>query len=289
MNLSFVKKVVTAGSVCLLLSGMSSAYADAAADVKRFQGYYLNKFKDTKIDDKPITLQDFADGVYAIDSTSRETWTEIEEMPPYEIHIDDGKAMWDKKFANGKGYASCFADGPAMMHKYPHWDKDKSMVMTLPLALNNCLKANGEKPMKYKKGPINNILAYIAFESRGNKINVEVPSDDAKAVAAYNKGKQFWLSRRGQLNMSCAACHAKNPGLKVRGDLLSPALGHVSHFPVYRAKWGTVGTLHRRFSGCNKQVRAKPFKAQGEEYRNLEYFLTAMSNGIELNGPSSRK
>jgi sulfur-oxidizing protein SoxA len=58
---------------------------------------------------------------------------------------------------------------------------------------------------------------------------------------------------------------------------------------VYRSKWGTVGTLHRRFSGCNKQVRAKPFKAQGEEYRNLEYFLTAMSNGLNLNGPGSRK
>jgi sulfur-oxidizing protein SoxA len=36
-------------------------------------------------------------------------------------------------------------------------------------------------------------------------------------------------------------------------------------------------------------VRAKDFKAQGEEYRNLEYFLTAMSNGLEFNGPSARK
>jgi L-cysteine S-thiosulfotransferase len=71
--------------------------------------------------------------------------------------------------------------------------------------------------------------------------------------------------------------------------MLSPALGHTTGFPVYRAKWGTVGTLHRRFTGCNKQVRAKPFKAQGKEYSNLEYFLTNMSNGIELNGPSARK
>jgi sulfur-oxidizing protein SoxA len=52
---------------------------------------------------------------------------------------------------------------------------------------------------------------------------------------------------------------------------------------------GTIGTLHRRFTGCNKQVRAKPFKAQGEEYRNLEYFLTYMSNGLTLNGPGARK
>jgi sulfur-oxidizing protein SoxA len=50
-----------------------------------------------------------------------------------------------------------------------------------------------------------------------------------------------------------------------------------------------MGTLHRRFSGCNKQVRAKPFPAQGEEYRNLEYFMTYMNNGLPLNGPGARK
>jgi hypothetical protein len=46
---------------------------------------------------------------------------------------------------------------------------------------------------------------------------------------------------------------------------------------------------HRRFVGCNKQVRAKAFKPQGDEYRNLEYFLTYMSNGIPWNGPGARK
>jgi sulfur-oxidizing protein SoxA len=41
--------------------------------------------------------------------------------------------------------------------------------------------------------------------------------------------------------------------------------------------------------GCNKQVRFKPYKPQSEEYRNLEYFHTYMSNGLELNGPGARK
>jgi sulfur-oxidizing protein SoxA len=75
----------------------------------------------------------------------------------------------------------------------------------------------------------------------------------------------------------------------LRTEMLSPAFGHTTHWPVYRAKWGEMGTLHRRFTGCNKQVRAKPFKAQGEEYRNLEYFLTATANGLEFNGPGARK
>jgi sulfur-oxidizing protein SoxA len=40
---------------------------------------------------------------------------------------------------------------------------------------------------------------------------------------------------------------------------------------------------------CNSQVRATPLDPQSESYRNLEYFLTYMANGLELNGPASRK
>lgn len=280
MNKKF-KTIVLAITYSLIITS-TNLQADVANDIERFQGYLMKKFPD-------ISKQDFADGVYAIDKSSRESWEEIEEFPPYEIQIDDGKVMWDSKFANGKSYADCFKDGPAVAAQYPRWDKEKSMVITLPLAINNCLKANGEKPLKYKKGKINDILSYMTFESRGQTTNVKVPSDDPKALEAYNKGKHFWLARRGQLNLSCAACHAQNAGNKIRSEILSPALGQTTHFPAYRSKWGTVGTLHRRFSGCNKQVRAKPFKAQGEEYRNLEYFLTAMSNGIKLNGPGARK
>ncbi|MBT8121372.1 MAG: sulfur oxidation c-type cytochrome SoxA, partial [Gammaproteobacteria bacterium] len=85
-------------------------------------------------------------------------------------------------------------------------------------------------------------------------------------------------------------------GSKIRADILSPALGHPTGFPVYRNKWAGasakgdgMGTLHRRYGGCNKQVRAKPYKAQGPEYTALEYFHTYMSNGLEINGPGARK
>ena len=88
--------------------------------------------------------------------------------------------------------------------------------------------------------------------------------------------------------MSCAHCHIDNAGNYIRSNILGPSVGHPSHWPAYRAKWGAMGTLQRRFTGCNKQVRAKPFKAQGTEYSNLEYFLTYMSNGIPWNGPGVR-
>ena len=89
--------------------------------------------------------------------------------------------------------------------------------------------------------------------------------------------------------MACATCHISNSGKRIRADILSPALGQTTHFTVFRSKWGELGTLHRRYKGCNRQVRAKPFELQSEEYRNLEYFHTYMNNGLPINGPGSRK
>ncbi|MCU7799442.1 MAG: sulfur oxidation c-type cytochrome SoxA [gamma proteobacterium symbiont of Lucinoma myriamae] len=278
MNKLILKLILTG----LLCTAISSAYASPEKDREALIKYVEVRFPG-------IALEEFANGAYAYDTVGRESWEAIEEFPPYEIAVDDGQEMWEQPFANGKSYKDCFADGPVIAQNYPHWDKKQGMVITLALALNQCRKANGEKPLKYKKGSINNMLSYISFASRGKKTNVVIPEADAGAMAAYEDGKKFFYTRRGQLNFSCATCHVQNAGNKIRSETLSAALGHTTHFPVYRSKWGAVGTLHRRFTGCNKQVRAKPFKAQGEEYRNLEYFLTYMSNGLELNGPGARK
>ena len=271
--------IVAAGLAC---GAIATAQATPQEDQEKFQGFYTKRFPD-------VPKEEFVNGVYSIDPVGRENWEAIEEFPPYETAISNGEEMWNTPFANGKGYKDCFPDGPAIAAKYPHWDKERGMVITLPLALNDCREANGEKPLKFKKGPIADLLAYVTFQSRGQITNVVVPDDDPKALEAYEKGKQFYFAKRGQLNFSCANCHIQNPGNMLRSEMLSPAYGHTTHWPVYRSKWGEMGTLHRRFSGCNEQVRAKAFEAQGEEYRNLEYFLTAMSNGLPLNGPGARK
>lgn len=274
-----MKKILTAVALSALMLVPAFAFSSPAEDLKLYRGYFMKKFPG-------VSLEEYGNGVYAIDKISRDSWEAIEEFPPYEPFIEDGEGMWNSAFKNGKGYKDCFKDGPAQRKNYPHFDSERKMVVTLPLAINECRKANGEEPLKYKKGKMATLLAYMAYESRGQKAAIKVP---AEAMEAYNQGKQFYFARRGQLNFSCAHCHFESAGQHIRTDILSPALGHTSGWPVYRSKWGEMGTLHRRFTGCNKQVRAKPFKAQGEEYRNLEFFLTHMSNDIPYNGPSARK
>lgn len=276
------KTISMVAALGLTFGVTAGVQASPQEDQEIFQSFYMERFPD-------VPKEDFVNGVYSIDPVGRENWEAIEEFPPYEAAISNGEEMWNTPFANGKTYKDCFLEGPAIGGQYPHWDEERSMVITLPLAVNECREANGEKPLKYKKGPIADLLSYIEFESRDQITNVAVPADDPKALEAYEQGKHFWFAKRGQLNLSCANCHAQNPGALLRTETLSPAYGHTTHWPVYRSKWGEMGTLHRRFSGCNKQVRAKDFEAQGEEYRNLEFFLTSMSNGLPLNGPGARK
>jgi sulfur-oxidizing protein SoxA len=253
-----------------------------AEDQKNFVEYFSTRFPS-------VPLQEFGNGIYALDEGQRAQWEEIEQFPPYEFAIDAGKALFETPFANGKSYASCFKNGGlGVRQDYPYFDSGSGQVKTLELAINECRENNGEKKLKYKKGDIAAISAYMAFTSRGELMNVKVP-DEPAALAAYQDGMQFYYEKRGQLNFSCADCHVQNAGQNIRADSLSPGLGHPTHFPVYRSKWGELGTLHRRFGGCNKNVRATPLDAQSESYRNLEYFLSYMSNGLEINGPGARK
>jgi sulfur-oxidizing protein SoxA len=155
------------------------------------------------------------------------------------------------------------------------------------LAINECRVNNGEKKLKYSKGKMADISAYMAYTSRNKIIDVKVPNK--AAYSAYMDGKKFFYAKRGQLNFSCADCHMRVSGNRLRADIAGPALGQTSGFPVHRSGWGGLGTLHRRYGGCNKNIRALPFKSQSTEYRQLEYFQTIMDNGLKMNGPSSRK
>ena len=277
-----MKKILAALSLATLLAVSYVANATPQQDLEEFQNFYKERFPNTP-------FEDFANGVYSIDAASREQWEEIEEFAPYELNISKGEVLFNSPFANGKTYASCFENGGmGIRQNYPYFDTDRGEVITLELAINECRKANAEKPLKWKKGHIADISAYMASTSTGNVFDIKIP-DDPRALAAYERGKKHFYQKRGQLNMACADCHKFYSGNMVRADLLSPALGHLTHFPVYRSKWGGLGTTHRRYGGCNKQVRAKDYPAQSEEYRALEYFHTYMSNGLAVNGPGARK
>ncbi|PCH83850.1 MAG: sulfur oxidation c-type cytochrome SoxA [Piscirickettsiaceae bacterium] len=277
-----MKNVLNSLLTVLLLVSVTVVYATPGQDKETFQRFYSEHFPD-------IAIEDFADGVYALDQDARDQWQAMNDFPPYEDDLGEGQELFNTAFANGKNYASCFKNkGENIRQYYPKFDSKRKMVITLELAINECRIKNGEEPLPYLKGEIAKISAYMASTSEDSIIEIVTPASKDE-LAAYQAGKQYFYSKRGQLNFSCANCHVQNVGRKARSETLSPALGHPTHFPVYRLKWANFGTLHRRFVSCNKQVRAQPLTGQSEAYRNLEYFLTYMSNGLPINGPASRK
>jgi sulfur-oxidizing protein SoxA len=272
-------------AAALTLSAMLAAGAadgpDPAADAKAFRNYFVRKFPNVK-------LEDFVNGPYALNEDMRRQWEEKEQFPPYEFSLEMGKEMFARPFGNGKGYPDCFPNqGIGIRQNYPYFDDKEGRVVTLELALNRCREANGEPPLSYVDDEMAALTAYMAFTSRGKPFDIKIP-DDPRALGAYQNGKRYFYTRRGQLNFSCATCHVQNPGERMRAEVLAPALGILNALPIYRSEWGGMGTISRRFTTCNSQIRGIPLDPQDEEYRDLEYYLSYVSNGLPISGPGAR-
>jgi sulfur-oxidizing protein SoxA len=267
---------------CLAAPPVSAADSvNPKADFKAFRAYFTKRFP-------KVPLNDFVNGPYSMNADLRKQWVEIDAFPPYQFALDKGKQMFETPFKNGKAYADCFANkGIGIRQSYPYFDAKSGEVITLDVALNECRQTNGEEPLDYTKDDMAALTAYMAFTSRGKPFDIKIPNDP-RALAAYRKGEEYFYTRRGQLNFSCASCHVQSPGDHIRTEVLAPALGIVAALPIYRSEWGGMGTTSRRLITCNSQVRGVPLKPEDELYRDVEYYLSYMSNGLPISGPGAR-
>ncbi len=280
---------IAALTVGIMFSGaalQAGVAPEVQKDIEDFQGYFMKRFPG-------IPLEAYNDGVNVLPQYDerRANWEILMEFPPYETDMETARELWAKPFKNGKTFADCFQNKPPAT-KYPYYDEARKEIRTIELDINECLSANGEEPIKnLKRGKMAMLVAAFREQFNGQQWAVDV--EGKGAVEAYKKGRQFYWAKRGQLNFSCANCHVHNAGKKIRGDVLSAGLGHTTGFPVYRTKWAVAGkpwgTVHRRYGGCNSQVRAKPLKPQSAEYRALEMYEAVMSTGVPLKVPSQRQ
>ncbi len=272
-----VAVALVAGSAQPLLA----ADVNPQADFKAFRNYFTKRFP-------KVPLDDFVNGPYSMDEGLRKQWKAIDAFPPYKFAIEQGKQMFATPFKNGKAYGECFPNkGIGVRQMYPMFDAKSGQVITLEVAINQCREANGEKPLDYTKDDMASVTAYMAFTSRGKPMDIKIPNDP-RALAAYKKGEEYFYTRRGQFNFSCASCHVQNPGNHMRTEVLAPALGIMNALPIYRSAWSGMGTTTRRLRTCNGQVRGVPLPGGDENYRDVEYFLSYMANGLPISGPGTR-
>jgi sulfur-oxidizing protein SoxA len=261
-------------------TGPTAKRTDPAADRSAMIDLYKQTFPNIK-------FEDYIYGALSMNPDAKAQYDSIMEFPSYAIDLDKGQKMWETPFKNGKQFSSCFPNGGKnVAGNYPYFDDASNRVVTFENAINDCLKANGEPEIKYGEKDMGLLTAYARSLSDGMLVNVKV--EGTGALAAYEKGKSYYYARHGQLDFACASCHVANAGKFIRSEQLSMMIGQASHWPEFRG--GTnILTLQGRFKQCENNVKGKPKDANSEDYNDLEYFLTYMSNGLPMQTPVFRK
>ena len=208
---------------------------------------------------------------------------------PGNLWLEEGKALWSKVEGEaGKSCQSCHKDAAKTMkgvvNHFPAYDAASKKLINLEQRINKCRTgAMKAKPWKWKSKQLLAMTIYVNAQSKGMPINIQLTKE---TKPFWEKGKAFYYQRRGQLDMSCAHCHEKYYGKHIRSNVLSQ--GQINGFPTYRLKWQKPGSVHRRFKGCNKQVRAKPYGLGSDEYNNLELYVKWRGNGLPVESPAVR-
>ncbi|HWQ40002.1 MAG TPA: sulfur oxidation c-type cytochrome SoxA [Burkholderiales bacterium] len=269
--LAFLVSLLAAGGAC----------ASAESDRQALLAYFRERFPD-------IPLEQYVHGALMLSADAKAQYDSIMEFPPFQPDIDRGRRIWEARFKNGKSFADCFPNGGrAVAGKYPYFDPRLGKVVTFEMALNFCLRDNGESQFDYgDRNTMGVLTAYARTLSDGMPMDIRVEGKAAREK--YEAGKALYYRRIGQMNVACASCHVTHAGRYFRDELISPVIGQAVHFPVFRGG-EHLFTLHMRYQRCMEAVRAVPFPAGSEELNNLEYFHSYLSNGLPLKASVYRK
>jgi len=208
---------------------------------------------------------------------------------PGMVFVEGALEYWDTpEGSEGKSCASCHGDVDEGMKGvravYPKWVEGAGEVRTIEMQINDCrTNRMGAEEWKYTGGDMVDMVALISSVSRGMPVDVAI---DGPAQSTWEKGKEIYYTRYGQLELSCANCHEQNYDNYIRADHLSQ--GQINGFPAYRLKNAKLNAVHDRFKGCIRDTRGVPFGVGSPEFVALELYVASRGNGLSVEGPSVR-
>jgi sulfur-oxidizing protein SoxA len=261
--MSFIAKVLLSWGVCAVVALGVLAKADPVGKAR--QSSYELMSPDTK------AMQD-----------------ELLLNPAY-FSVLDGQTLWHE--ATGQknvSCASCHGDAAVSMKgvaaSFPKLSAAGRPLLNLNGRINQCrTEHQGAKPLAPESKPLLSLSAFVATQSKGMPITVQRDASNAAHLAA---GERLFNLRLGQLNLSCAQCHAERPGQKLAGNAIPQ--GHPTAYPIYRLEWQAVGSLERRLRNCLTGVRAEPYAFGSQELLELELFLAWRARGMPIESPGVR-
>lgn len=205
------------------------------------------------------------------------------------LWVERGEAIWNTVEGEaGKSCASCHGDAEESMKgvgaAMPKWNEALGKPVNLEMQIDLCrTEEMGAPAYKFDDDAQKAIVTYVRSQSRGMPIDIRT---DGPMEAWWERGKEIYYTRSGQLDMACANCHEDNYGNHIRADFLSQ--GQSNGFPTYRMKSQGVVSLHNRFKGCMRDVRAEPYKPMSDEFLALEIYVAWRGTGLTVETPAVR-
>ena len=211
-----------------------------------------------------------------------------EATNPAVLWLLDGEALWNRKASTARACADCHGDARDSMKgvaaRYPAIDAQSSRPMNLEQRINAC-RTNRQQvaPLDYESRDLLALTAYVARQSRGMPITIELNEKTKPFVEA---GREHFNRRQGQLNVACTQCHDEHWGKKLAGNTIPQA--HPTAYPLYRLEWQGLGSLQRRLRNCMVGIRAEPHAYGSREFVEMEFFLMWRARGMTIETPGVR-
>jgi sulfur-oxidizing protein SoxA len=228
---------------------------------------------------------------------------------PGYLWVDKGEALWsEKRGSKAASLEACdLGKGPGKVEgayaEMPRYFADADRVMDLEQRLLWCMdKVQGVDTADVLKrrfgGPgvesdLQALVAYIANKSNG--MSYKLPLAHAKEKEMLSVGKALFDRRAGQMDFSCATCHAEE-GKRIRlqglPDFSKPgkeAKATMDSWPTYRVSQSQLRTMQHRLWDCYRQMRHPVPEYGSDGITALTSYLVKMAEGGEINVPSIKR
>ena len=209
---------------------------------------------------------------------------------PGMLWVVRGEKLWSEPAGkSGQSCAACHGDAPKSMKgvaaRYPRVDPGAARLVNLEGRINLCRSRNQQaEPLQHESDELLGLTAYVAHQSRGMPVAVTLDSQNRRN---FERGRDLYMSRSGQMNLACTHCHDRNWGKQLLAETISQ--GHGNAYPAYRLEWQSAGSLERRIRGCYFGVRAEMPAYGAQELLDLELYIAWREGGLPVETPGVRR
>jgi L-cysteine S-thiosulfotransferase len=228
---------------------------------------------------------------------------------PGYLAVDRGEALWSQpRGTKNVSLESCnLGMGPGKLEgafaRLPRWFADADRVMDLEQRLLWCmetLQGLDTKDVVARRfgGPgresdMEGLVAFIANKSNGMKYEPQLGHPKEQEMLAV--GEALFARRAGQMDFSCATCHAA-PGQRIRlqglPDFSKPgkdARDTMGSWPTYRVSQSQTRTMQHRLWDCYRQMRHPVPEYGADGLTALTVYMVKMAEGGEITVPSIKR